>query len=152
MKSKSIFKQLLLAFSLVFIHVQIQAVPHNDPIYLTNSKYRIEPKALNDRIASKTNLPVILNVSGLESEARIKGSLYVGDMTERNYSDLKLALGNTPKNKEIVVYCGCCSLSNCERVEQAFNLLRANGYTNVKVLNLVEGFIPDWSGKGYFMQ
>ena len=35
------------------------------------------------------------------------------------------------------------------KVEKAFDLLRANGYTNVKVLNLVVGFHPDWKGKGY---
>jgi len=40
-------------------------------------------------------------------------------------------------------------LEYCERVEKAFNLLRANGYTNIKVLNLVIGFDPDWKGKGY---
>jgi rhodanese-related sulfurtransferase len=118
------------------------------PLYLTNSKYRIEPLALNNRILSKKNIPVILNVSAYR-HTPIKGSIHIGDMLEHSYADLKLALGNTPKNKEIVVYCGCCSLEYCERVEKAFDLLRANGYTNVKVLNLVVGFDPDWKGKQY---
>lgn len=118
------------------------------PIYLTNSKYRMETLELNNRILAKKNLPIILNVSTLE-HTPIKGSIHIGDMEKHSYADLKLALGNTPKNKEIVVYCGCCTLDNCERVEKAFDLLRANGYSNVKVLNLPEGFYPDWKGKGY---
>ena len=118
------------------------------PLYLTNSKYRMEPEALNDLILSKKNIPVILNVSAYR-HTPIKGSIHIGDMLDHSYADLKLALGKTPKNKEIVVYCGCCSLDVCERVEKAFDLLRANGYTNVKVLNLTVGFDPDWKGKGY---
>jgi len=118
------------------------------PIYLTNSKYRMDPKLLNDLIRSKKNLPVILNVSELK-HTPVKGSIHIGDMEKHSYADLKLALGKTPKSKEIVVYCGCCTLDNCEKVEKAFDLLRANGYTNVKVLNLPEGFYPDWKGKGY---
>ena len=118
------------------------------PLYLTNSKYRIEPLVLNNIILSKKNIPVILNVSAYR-HTPIKGSIHIGDMLDHSYADLKLALGNTPKNKEIVVYCGCCSLDVCERVEKAFDLLRANGYTNVKVLNLIVGFDPDWKGKGY---
>lgn len=118
------------------------------PIYLTNSKYRMEPSDLNNRIDTKKNLPVILNVSELR-HTPIKGSIHISNMMDHSYADLKLALGKTPKNKEIVVYCGCCTLDNCEKVEKAFDLLRANGYSNVKVLNLPEGFYPDWKGKGY---
>jgi rhodanese-related sulfurtransferase len=118
------------------------------PLYLTNSKYRIEPFVLNNIILSKKNIPVILNISAYR-HTPIKGSIHIGDMLDHSYADLKLALGNTPKNKEIVVYCGCCSLEYCERVEKAFDLLRANGYTNVKVLNLIVGFDPDWKGKQY---
>ena len=121
------------------------------PFYLTNSKYRIEPLVLNNIILSKKNIPVILNVSAYR-HTPIKGSIHIGDILDHSYADLKLALGNTPKNKQIVVYCGCCSLECCERVEKAFDLLRANGYTNVKVLNLVVGFDPDWKGKGYAIE
>jgi thiosulfate/3-mercaptopyruvate sulfurtransferase len=129
--------------------LEIIPIPFNGkPLYLTNSKYRIEPLVLNNIILSKKNIPVILNVSAYR-HTPIKGSIYIGDMLDHSYADLKLALGKTPKNKEIVVYCGCCSLDVCERVEKAFDLLRANGYTNVKVLNLVVGFDPDWKGKQY---
>ena len=121
------------------------------PLYLTNSKYRIEPSVLNNVILSKKNIPVILNVSAYR-HTPIKGSIHIGDMLDHSYADLKLALGSTPKNKEIVVYCGCCSLEYCERVEKAFDLLRANGYTNVKVLNLVIGFDPDWKAKGFLTE
>ena len=128
---------------------EIIPTPSNGkPLYLTNSKYRIEPLLLNNRILSKKNIPVILNVSAYR-HTPIKGSIHIGDMLDHSYTDLKLALGKTPKNKEIVVYCGCCSLDVCERVEKAFDLLRANGYTNVKVLNLPVGFDPDWKGKQY---
>jgi hypothetical protein len=132
-----------------FNSLEITPNPSNGkPLYLTNSKYRMEPQVLNNLILSKKNIPVILNVSAYK-HTPIKGSIHIGDMLDHSYADLKLALGNTPKNKEIVIYCGCCSLDVCERVEKAFDLLYANGYTNVKVLNLVVGFDPDWKGKQY---
>lgn len=145
----------ILANSTPDFHVRTECnitPPEGKPIYLTNSKYRIQPLDLNNRILTKKNVPVILNVSSETTAPAIKGSLKIGDMNEHTFEDLKFALKQTPKNKEIVVYCGCCTLDNCERVEKAFNLLVANGYTNVKVLNLIEGFYPDWNGKGYAVQ
>ncbi|MFM7681587.1 MAG: rhodanese-like domain-containing protein [Bacteroidota bacterium] len=133
------------AFSKINFLSRIEINPNSlngKPIYLTNSKYRMEPIDLNNRIRSKKNIPVILNVSAYK-HTPIKGSIHIGDMLDHSFADLKLALGKTPKNREIVVYCGCCSLEYCERVEKAFNLLRANGYTNIKVLNLVVGFNPE---------
>jgi hypothetical protein len=151
---------IILSPEITFAYLSIRSIstleitpnPSNGkPLYLTNSKYRVEPSVLNNVILSKKNIPVILNVSAYK-HTPIKGSIHIGDMLDHSYADLKLALGSTPKNKEIVVYCGCCSLEYCERVEKAFDLLRANGYTNVKVLNLVIGFDPDWKAKGFLTE
>ena len=101
---------------------------------------------LNLRITQNKDIPVILNVG---DEGKIKGSLQVGVMTEKKDSDLLLKLKGVSKKQEVVVYCGCCTLDNCENIEKAFNILKKNGYTNVKALNLGDGYGPGWQGKGY---
>ena len=114
--------------------------------YTTDKKLQMTPATLNLRITQNKDVPVILNIG---TEGKIKGSLRVGIMTESKDLDLLLKVKGIPKSKEIVVYCGCCTLENCENVEKAFNILKKNGYSNVKALNLGEGYGPSWSGKGY---
>ena len=114
--------------------------------YKTDKKLQMTAATLNLRITQKKDIPVILNVG---DEGKIKGSLQVGVMTEKKDSDLLLKLKGVSKKQEVVVYCGCCTLDNCENIEKAFNILKKNGYTNVKALNLGDGYGPGWQGKGY---
>jgi rhodanese-related sulfurtransferase len=114
--------------------------------YVDNKKLQMTPATLNLRITQNKDVPVILNIG---REGKIKGSLQVGVMTEKSDSDLLQKLKGVSKSKEIVIYCGCCTLENCENVEKAFNILKKNGYSNVKALNLGDGYGSGWSGKGY---
>jgi rhodanese-related sulfurtransferase len=114
--------------------------------YKTNKNLQMTAATLNLRITQNKNVPVIVNVG---SEGKIKGSLQVGVMTEMKDSALLQKLVGVSKKKEVIVYCGCCTLDNCENIEKAFNVLKKNGYSNVKVLNLGEGFYSGWKGKGY---
>lgn len=117
--------------------------------YKTDKKMQMTAATLNLRITQNKDIPVILNVG---DEGKIKGSLQVGVMTEKKDSDLLLKLKGVSKKQEVVVYCGCCTLDNCENIEKAFNILKKNGYTNVKVLNLGDGYGPGWQGKGYSIE
>jgi thiosulfate/3-mercaptopyruvate sulfurtransferase len=114
--------------------------------YTTDKELQMTAATLNLRITQNKDIPVILNVG---TEGKIKGSLQVGVMTEKKDTDLLLKLKGVSKKQEVVVYCGCCTLDNCENIEKAFNILKKNGYTNVKALNLGEGYGPGWQGKGY---
>jgi thiosulfate/3-mercaptopyruvate sulfurtransferase len=114
--------------------------------YTTDKELQMTAATLNLRITQNKDIPVILNVG---TEGKIKGSLQVGVMTEKKDTDLLLKLKGVDKKQEVVVYCGCCTLENCENIEKAFNILKKNGYTNVKALNLGEGYGSGWQGKGY---
>ena len=114
--------------------------------YKTDKKLQMTAATLNLRITQNKDIPVILNVG---DEGKIKGSLQVGVMTEKKDSDLLQKLKGISKKQEIVVYCGCCTLDNCENIEKAFNVLKKNGYANVKALNLGDGYGPGRQGKGY---
>jgi rhodanese-related sulfurtransferase len=114
--------------------------------YTTDKELQMTAATLNLRITQNKNIPVILNVG---EEGKIKGSLQVGVMKEKKDTDLLLKLKGVDKKQEVVIYCGCCTLENCENIEKAFNILKKNGYTNVKALNLGDGYGPGWQGTGY---
>jgi rhodanese-related sulfurtransferase len=135
-----------LSFFVLFLQLALSNSLHAQTPYLENKKLQMTPATLNMRITQNKDVPVILNIG---TEGKIKGSLQVGIMTERKDSDLLQKVKGVSKSKEIVIYCGCCTLENCENVEKAFNILKKSGYSNVKTLNLGEGYGPGWSGKGY---
>ena len=54
-----------------------------------------------------------------------------------------------PKDRFIVLYCGCCPWNHCPNVGPAFVRLRDLGFSRVKVLYLPNNFGDDWVAKGY---
>lgn len=107
-------------------------------------------KELADRINSKKEVPVILNIGPMEN---IKTAITVGPMNSIFAKDkIQNALTGIDKNKEIVVYCGCCSYANCPNIRPAFEKVQELGYKKVKVLEIPEGIKPDWVAKGYPME
>ena len=112
----------------------------------------MEPQALVTIIkAGKGNaLPVILNIGSVEA---IKGAVSTGAVSEPDgFSELKKQLKSIKKDKLIVIYCGCCPLFKCPHVRPAFKELVAEGFTNIKVLNLRKNLQTDWVDKNYPMQ
>lgn len=112
----------------------------------------MEPQTLVTIIrANKGNaLPVILNIGSVES---IKGSITTGAVSEPDaFAELKKQLKNIKKDKLIVIYCGCCPLFKCPNIRPAFKELAAEGFTNIKVLNLKKNLQTDWVDKNYPMQ
>ncbi len=69
----------------------------------------MDPALLASRIVKqKTKDLLIISVG---PEAIIKGSVDIGPTHEpENLEKLRNYLKNIPKNKEIVIYCGCCPL------------------------------------------
>ena len=101
--------------------------------------------------ANKGNaLPVILNIGSVET---IKGAISIGAVSESDaFAELKKQLKNIKKDKLIVIYCGCCPLTKCPNVRPAFKELTAEGFTNIKVLDLKKNLQTDWVDKNYPMQ
>lgn len=96
---------------------------------------------------SKTNDPAIFNIGPVSN---IKGAIAVGAASqEEGISKLKEQLKILAKDKEIIVYCGCCPFNKCPNVRPAFSLLKKEGYTKVFLLNLPENIHKNWISKGY---
>jgi len=86
----------------------------------------------------------------LYAQAHIPGSKYVGPANEAKGLDaLRAAVRSLPKDREIVLYCGCCPWTRCPNVVPAYEALRALHFTHVKVLAIPENFGVDWVEKGY---
>ena len=139
------FIPILLLFTISGISTSAQT---NDP---WKPDQLLEPQALVNLIrANKGNaLPAILNIG---SVGNIKGAIDVGPASEADgIAELKKQLKSISKDKLVVIYCGCCPLFKCPNVRPAFKLLAAEGYTNIKVLNLKTNLKTDWIDKKFPM-
>jgi rhodanese-related sulfurtransferase len=102
--------------------------------------------------SSKVETPLMIQVGShvLYQQAHIPGSEYIGPASgESGLQSLRKRVESLPRNKFIVIYCGCCPWSHCPNVKPADDALRAMGFTNVKVLYIANNFGADWVDKGY---
>jgi rhodanese-related sulfurtransferase len=72
-----------------------------------------------------------------------------GASEKANLEKFKIALSNLPKTTQVVVYCGCCPFEKCPNIRPAFNLMKAMGFSNGKLLNLPTNLKQNWIAKGY---
>ena len=101
-------------------------------------------KVLNN---PKSPQPIVFSIG---MQAIVKGSIDIGPvMRTENINSLKQNLSKLAKNKQIVVYCGCCPFSRCPNVRPAMALLKSMQFTNYKLLNLPQNVKVDWIDKGY---
>lgn len=108
----------------------------------------MEPSVLASRISqAKANNILIMAVG---PDALIKGSIDIGDTHEQSkLKKLKNYLKNVPKDKEVVIYCGCCPFDRCPNVRPAFRALKEMGFKNSKLLNLPKNIKANWLDKNY---
>jgi thiosulfate/3-mercaptopyruvate sulfurtransferase len=103
-------------------------------------------------IQSSKDKPLMLQVGShiLFLQAHIPGSEYAGaGATEVGLQQLRKRVVSLPRNKFIVLYCGCCPWNHCPNVKPADDALHAMGFTNVKVLYIADNFGTNWVAKGY---
>jgi thiosulfate/3-mercaptopyruvate sulfurtransferase len=80
----------------------------------------------------------------------IKGSINIGPAKEKqNLVKLKKELTGLPKDRDIVIYCGCCPFDHCPNIRPAFTLLNEMKFSNAHLLNLEHNIKLDWVDKGY---
>ncbi len=102
--------------------------------------------------AAKGEKPLVIQVGShvLYQQAHIPGSEYIGPASrEIGLLQLRKRVEPLPRNKFIVLYCGCCPWSQCPNVKPAGDALRTMGFTNVKVLYISNNFGANWVDKGY---
>jgi thiosulfate/3-mercaptopyruvate sulfurtransferase len=110
----------------------------------------IQPDVLAKKIAEPdAKRPIILNVG---AEENIKSAIEIGPLSSPSKQDaFKKAMAKIDKNEEIIIYCGCCKLKDCEKIQIALNYVKSKGYNKVKILNLPENLQKDWIDKEYPM-
>lgn len=112
----------------------------------------IEPKDLAAELQSKTNKAALIHVgfAVMYRGKHIPQSIYAGPArTPEGIEALKKAVANMPRDREIVVYCGCCPYEMCPNVRPALAALREMGFTHVKALMIPTNFATDWINHGY---
>jgi len=111
----------------------------------------LESAALAERLR-KGSHPEIISVAFpvLYRQKHIPGARLAGPASKpEGIAQLKAAVAKLPKNTQIVIYCGCCPMTQCPNIRPAYSALHELGYTNVYVLNLPVNFHADWDQKGY---
>lgn len=101
-------------------------------------------KAITDGAAKNV---LIINAGPVNN---IKGAVRIGAVSEEeNQQKLLQYLKDVPKDKSIIIYCGCCPMNHCPNIRPAFQILKDNGFTNFKILDIKENIATDWIRKGY---
>lgn len=101
---------------------------------------------------AKADKPLLIHVGShvLYSQAHIPGSEYIGPGSDPSaLQRLRTRVDSLPRNKSIVLYCGCCPWTHCPNMKPADDALHAMGFTNVKSLYIPNNFGTDWVSKGY---
>ncbi|HXJ87046.1 MAG TPA: rhodanese-like domain-containing protein [Candidatus Binatia bacterium] len=112
----------------------------------------INPEDLVKVMQSGKEKPLVLQVGShtLFLQAHIPGSEYVGAAsTELGLQQLRKRVESLPRNKFLVIYCGCCPWNHCPNLKPADDALQALGFTNGKVLYIADNFGTNWVDRGY---
>jgi hypothetical protein len=113
----------------------------------------LAPAQLAARLRSPQAVkPVIFYVGFgvLYRSKHIPGAEFAGPAGKQEGLELlRTAALKQPRDRQIVIYCGCCPWDHCPNLRPAFLMLRELGFTQVKVLSLPTNFPKDWIEKGY---
>jgi thiosulfate/3-mercaptopyruvate sulfurtransferase len=109
----------------------------------------VKPAEVAARLSAK---PSIFQVGPnvMYRSHRIPGAAYAGPgSSAAGLALLKTAVEKLPRDREIVLYCGCCPWDKCPNVKPAMELLHSMGFKNAKTMYIAENFKNDWMDKGY---
>ena len=112
----------------------------------------IMPVTLKNELKRNNEKPMIIQIGFkmLYEQDHIPGSIYAGPAFKNNgIQKLEETLQNVDKNKNIVIYCGCCKWIDCPNIRPAFKAIKDMGFKNAKLLYLKNTFMINWVNKGY---
>lgn len=117
------------------------------------SARKIAPAELVKKLAGpKASRPLIFQVGfrTLYDGGHIPGAIFAGPAsTPDGLATLKKTAQTIPRDKEVVIYCGCCPMAACPNVRPAYDALHEMGFKQLEVLNLPQDFAHDWVDKNY---
>jgi thiosulfate/3-mercaptopyruvate sulfurtransferase len=112
----------------------------------------VQPPDLAAQLSGKGARPAVFMVGPnvLYRSKHIPGSVFAGPGREEvGLAMLRAEADKLPRDREVVVYCGCCPWDRCPNVKPAMDLLKGMGFTKAKALYVATGFKVDWLDKGY---
>ena len=111
----------------------------------------VEPKDVAASL-NKSGAPAIFYVGPnvLFRSKHITGAVFTGPGQRSEGLDLlKAAVAKLPRDREIVIYCGCCPWSHCPNIKPSMELLKSLGFSHVKAMYVPDNFKADWIDHGY---
>jgi thiosulfate/3-mercaptopyruvate sulfurtransferase len=112
----------------------------------------LEPNQVAEMLSNAKDKPPILQVGFdfLYNSAHIPGALYLGPgRTAAGREALAKWAENVPRNKTLLIYCGCCPWDKCPNIRPAYLTLHEMGFTQVRVIHIGQDFAKDWVDKGF---
>jgi rhodanese-related sulfurtransferase len=112
----------------------------------------IQPEELNRELESRSHAALVLQVGSrmLFDEGHIPGAEYAGPASRpEGLQVLRARVADLPRDRAVVIYCGCCPWDHCPNMGPAWALLQRMGFTHVRALYLADNFGADWVAKGY---
>jgi thiosulfate/3-mercaptopyruvate sulfurtransferase len=147
------FRQILLVFIFGTVAIAAASLAFAYRATLIPASRLVNPGELVKILQSaRSEKPLVIQVGShvLYTQAHIEGSEYIGPASsESGLQSLRKRVESLPRNRFIVLYCGCCPWSHCPNIKPADDALHAMGFTNVKVLYIANNFGADWVDKGY---
>jgi thiosulfate/3-mercaptopyruvate sulfurtransferase len=109
----------------------------------------IQPPDLAAKLSAKPSV-FYVGPNVLYRSKHIPAAVYAGPGSKPEGLELlKNAVAKLPRDREIVIYCGCCPWDRCPNIKPAMAMLQEMGFTQAKALNLPENFKTDWIDRGY---
>ena len=147
------FRQILLVFIFGTVAIAVASLAFAYQATLIPASRLVNPDELVKILQSAKSEKLLMIQVGshvLYTQAHIPGSEYIGPASsETGLQSLRKRVESLPRNRFIVLYCGCCPWSHCPNIKPADDALHAMGFTNVKVLYIANNFGADWVDKGY---
>ena len=111
----------------------------------------IQPKDLAEELQGKGAKPAIFYVGfAVMYKKHVPGAVHTGPASRAQGVDgLKAAVAGLPRDREVVLYCGCCPWDQCPNMKPAMALLKQMGFTHVKAVMIPTNFATDWVDHGY---
>ncbi len=100
---------------------------------------------------SAKDAPIVIHVGPevLFKRGHVAGARYGGEAgTDEGLAQLAQVASTLPKDRDVVIYCGCCPRSDCPNIRPAYTKLKSLGL-HVKVLDMQTNFHHDWQDKGF---
>jgi rhodanese-related sulfurtransferase len=114
----------------------------------------VEPKDLAGRLGKAPQIAILQVGVGYQYRANhVPSAVYAGPASRPDGIELlKSAVAKLPRDREILIYCGCCPWDKCPNIKPAIELLKSMGFTRVTALHLATTFKADWIDQGYPVQ